>query len=288
MASLLTNPIVIVLGLIGGVCSVIAIPLSVVLYFKSKKEKRPRFIIESNNIILGLSNAIPDLKITYSGHGPPLSNFTVTRLYFWNDGRETITKQDVARNDVLTITINDPFRILDATIVYATSKANNIGISVNREKKDIALTFDYLDHGDGTVLQIIHDGTSNSDLNLLGSIKGCGKPERVYTGTRIGPLVWITVLLFASAIVLPYVLEGIRVRRDPLSPPLRHLPGLTEVLMLVATLGNGLLGLLVGKWSANRIKRVLPKNLRDFTRHPLNSPFRRSLHEDDIVLVDVR
>jgi hypothetical protein len=274
MASLLTNPIVIVFGLIGGVCSVIAIPLSLILYFKSKKERRPRFVSYSNNIILGLSNAIPDLKITYSGHGPPLENFTVTRFFFWNDGRETIAKLDVAKNDPLTITINEPFRILDATIVHTTSKANNVGIAVNREKKDITLTFDYLDHGDGTVLQIIHDGTSNSDLSFLGSIKGCGNPERVHTGIRIAPLVWIAVLLFASAVLLPYVLEAIRFRREPLAPPVRGPSLASEIPLLISSLLSGFLGVFVGKWNARRLRRLLPKNLRDFTRHPMNSPFR--------------
>jgi hypothetical protein len=273
IASLLTNPIVVLIGLIGGVCSVIAIPMSVVLYFKSKKEKRPKFLFDSNNIIRGLSSAIPELKITYSGHGQPITNFTVTRFFFWNDGRETITKQDVARNDPLIVVIKEPYQILDATIIHATSGANNIDITLDREKRHIRLTFDYLDRSDGTVLQLIHNGTLHADLSFIGSIKGCGNPQRVHQKRNpIGCLAAITAVLLASAILLPYVLPAIA-EKKPGDVPIRK--AWEELLILITvSFSTGLVGILIGKWSEHRANRLLPKRLRAFTRHPLDRRFR--------------
>jgi hypothetical protein len=40
------------------------------------------------------------------------------------------------------------------------------------------LSFDFLDGGQGAVLQVIHTGRSSDDISITGTVKGVGNPTR--------------------------------------------------------------------------------------------------------------
>jgi hypothetical protein len=165
-------------GLAGIACSVIAIPLCIYFRSKDKKEKRPLYHFESQNVFTGLSKQVPKLEITYSGHGEPLATLTFTKFYFWNAGRETIRRADIAKNTPLQIVIDEPFKIIEMEVIHEVNKANDFNATLKQGKSRVSFSFDHCDKDEGIVIQLTHTASSDSALRLNGSIAGAGQPKR--------------------------------------------------------------------------------------------------------------
>jgi hypothetical protein len=168
MKDLAINPFVTISGWVIGVISFV---LAIVFYLKSSKERRPCYAVTSNNIIKQAQQLIPGLSVRYSGHGEELSNFTISKLAFWNAGRETIRKADLVKADPITVQAKEGCVLLGIEVLYA-SPSNDFGSQLHRDKKSAELTFDYIDRHEGIVLLIAHTGLSNDALTLTGKIKG--------------------------------------------------------------------------------------------------------------------
>jgi hypothetical protein len=73
-----------------------------------------------------------------------------------------------------TITAKEEIKILNSSIIYTSTPANNFSIS-KENQKSIQINFDFLDKDQGGIIQVIHNGKSNKDLKVSGTIKGAGK-----------------------------------------------------------------------------------------------------------------
>jgi hypothetical protein len=171
----------------GVFCLIVGVLLSIYFYFIGKRERRPYYFLKSNNIVKKAHEMIPGLKLHFAGYGEDLFDFTVTKLVFWNKGRETIRKEDVASADPIKVNANDGALILSASILFQSNAANQFRCVVNKEKSAATLAFDYLDHGQCVVLEIAHTGTKKEDISLSGLVKGApsgGKIKHV-RGTHV-------------------------------------------------------------------------------------------------------
>lgn len=146
-----------------GICS------SVVVYMKSKKNKAPTYIVRTINLMTKRIRNIDILQVLYAGQN--ISNLSVTKIAFWNAGKETIDKSDIACISPIKIEIDPEYDMLDANILFQKNKSNNFKIELSEDKKNISINFDYLDHKEGAVIQILHTGNDNGDLSISGSIK---------------------------------------------------------------------------------------------------------------------
>jgi hypothetical protein len=97
------------------------------------------------------------------------------KIAFWNAGNDTIDNQDVPIAEPLTIHVINESQILDAKVIYRKNPANQLTISLSSDKTFINLKFDYIDKEEGGVIQKIHTGKSNEDIEIHGLIKGVGK-----------------------------------------------------------------------------------------------------------------
>lgn len=157
---------------IVGIFGVLGVLLSIYFYYKSKKVKDPRYVIRSGNLISGPTQKIAPLEILFKNK--PISNFSVSKVAFWNEGRDTIHKTDIAAADPLTITMLGKSEILDATVIYRSKDATQFDIEVSKDCRKLKIYFDYLDKCEGGVIQILHSGKSSDDLRMGGTIKGYG------------------------------------------------------------------------------------------------------------------
>lgn len=148
----------------------IGIFFSYIFYRFSLREKEPSYILNSTNLIQDFTQRFADLDISYKGK--PITNFTVTKISFWNDGKGTISGDDITNIDPLRITITKENIILDPKIIYSKNKANQIRIDLSEDRKNLFIHFDYLDHKDGCKIQLLHTGTDSSDITIKGTIKG--------------------------------------------------------------------------------------------------------------------
>lgn len=174
-----TNPW---LSIISFVIAVMGVALAIVFYIKGKRVKLPYYAIRSANIVSDFGSWMKPLEMRYSSQ--LIENLTVTKMAFWNAGRDTIDHQDIARADPLTLHVKESYKILDAKILSEKTPANKFSITTSPDQSSLTLEFDYIDKDEGAVIQLIHTGKSGEDIDFGGSIKGAGKPIRKLSEER--------------------------------------------------------------------------------------------------------
>jgi len=175
-----TNPR---LGIASFILTIFALALSIYFYYKSKKAKLPCYAIKSFNIVEDLVSKFESLEMLYAGQ--PIKNLTVSKIAFWNAGKDTINNQDIPIAEPLTIHVKKEYQILDAKVLYTKNPANQFIISSSPLFTVAYLSFDYIDKEEGGVIQIIHTGKSDEDIEVHGLIKGAGKIKKKNANTNI-------------------------------------------------------------------------------------------------------
>lgn len=194
--SFVNNPLVSIGSLALAVLGVL---LAVVFYFRSQKNKTPCFESASNTLVEGLHRSLDGLEIRYKGVDQ--ERVTISKIIFWNDGRDTIDGQDLVKTDPLRVQCPLDVDILDIQVVSENVELNSILLIGSVEIQGVLcypITFDYLDHREYIVIQIIHNGDSLEKFKIKGKIKGVKSIKRV-PDTRPHPKV-IQFIPFASPI----------------------------------------------------------------------------------------
>lgn len=184
------------------VCAIVGILIGVVGAFVSIrgwKRKKPIYLGLSNNLFSGLGNKVPDVEVKFSGYGQPITALTVTKIAFWNAGTETIKKQDIVKEDPVTIVGKQGVVLLSANVLDSVSPHNKFECKLNQDRSRATVTFEYIDHNQGTIIQVFHTGTSNADITVQGTIIGASPIRRKpWAGSNDAPLpLWSSVLLVA-------------------------------------------------------------------------------------------
>lgn len=172
LSGVVQNPAVTLLLIVLAVAGLILAYVS----YRTRRVKQACWAIRSNNIVAGYTAKLGALQILYGGEG--VKNVTISRLLFWNRGRETIDRGDIAPADPLRIIAAGEVKLLDVAILHANNEPSQFSATVASDRKSAVLCFEYLDPGQGAVLQVVHSGTSSKDVEVLGSIKGAGAPAK--------------------------------------------------------------------------------------------------------------
>mgnify|MGYP001130975202 CR=1 FL=1 len=170
-----TNPW---LSIVSFIIAILGVALAIIFYIKGKKVKLPYYAVRSINIVRDSGSWIDSLKIHYSGQ--LIENLTVTKIAFWNAGRDTIDSRDIASAEPLTVRVKEGYKILDAKILHEKNKANKFSITTSTDQSYVTPLFDYVDKDEGVVIQLIHTGKSGKDIEFDGKIKGGGKPTKKF------------------------------------------------------------------------------------------------------------
>jgi len=149
----------------------ISLFLCIIFYYMSKKERLPYVNICLDTVIDNLGKNDTPIKVLYNDD--VISTLTKAEFTFWNAGRETIRKEDIAEADPLRIEFKNG-KILNV-ILKKSNNYNNATFIVNETKDTVFLSFDYLDRNEGLVLDILTDGII--EIEILGKIKGYGEPK---------------------------------------------------------------------------------------------------------------
>jgi len=155
-------------NLVFLVLAVVSILISVTLYIKSKKEKELVFSAKSFELIQNSISSINNLTIKYGEHD--VEALTVTRLSFWNDGKATIDTDDIVSSDKLRIELAKDIKIYTARIEMTAKESNSITLCIIDNK--IIINFDFLDYGDGAIINFYHSGSMEQAIRLKGNLKG--------------------------------------------------------------------------------------------------------------------
>lgn len=177
------NSPVITIG--GFALGIIGVVLAIFFYARSKKERVPCFESSSSTLIEGLHKTLDGLQLHYKG--TPQERITVTKLAFWNAGKETIDKRDLVEADPVGLVYPSTLNILDIQVTKVSTKSNSVNLGSAVNQGDVCffpINFEYLDNKDYFVLQIVHNGKESECIGIKGKIKGVRDIEKI-TDTKI-------------------------------------------------------------------------------------------------------
>lgn len=148
----------------------LGIALAGYFYIKSKPFKLIASASRSFRIISDRSQKVPGLEVSI--HGKPASVVTVTRLAIWNTGNRTVDSSDIPSIDPLIIHSTKGAHIFDIEVTEQTKNANQVSVVKSDASNNYQIHFEYLDPGDGALLNIVHNGKDVDEFTLKGSVKG--------------------------------------------------------------------------------------------------------------------
>lgn len=155
---------------VGSVLGLIGLPLAIYIYVIGKRRSELSYQLREFSVVGGLSAKFPDELIIHFNN-IKVDKITSTELVIWNSGNTTINGYDIVEIDPLRLKCNEG-SILKIEILRSTR--NVIFPNFTLKENEYRVGFDYLDHNDGFVAQIIHSGPKKN-IKIIGSIKGMPK-----------------------------------------------------------------------------------------------------------------
>lgn len=152
-------------NIIGATGTILFGVLTIVFYIRSRKVKKPRFVYDYATL---QTQGHKDVEILFKGE--KISNLSISHILYYNNGTKEIRKEDIPLDSYTYIEFNEDVKLLSYDIV-ATCK-NPIGFKIKQEgEKRLYLIFEYLNPGDGAVIEILYD---NSEIK--GFSANCRSP----------------------------------------------------------------------------------------------------------------
>ena len=169
-------------GIVATIVAVVLGIATIVFGRRAIRRKKPVWASITNKII-GLDTDAPaELKLSFADKS--VRDVYRTKFIFFNKGREPIRK-----NDIKDIAIHfKEANILQPPVILKPSNAA-IEFSAKQIVKHgdnaIELSFDYLDHNDGAVVEVLH--TKSKDITHSGTIIGADRKRIDYIGEFLPP-----------------------------------------------------------------------------------------------------
>ena len=165
LEKLMDSPIV---WLVLALLAIFSTCFAIYTWIAGKKRKQFSFACITNEMIIAGKNKIDKLQIKYDGRD--IQDLSVSKFFVWNCGNTVIDSADIVSSKPLCIRNTGNAKILDVHIISVNEETNAFTIA-NIEEEYVELAFDYVNHGEGVVLQVLHTGASK-DLVIDCKIKG--------------------------------------------------------------------------------------------------------------------
>jgi len=120
--------------------------------------------------------AMRDITLLYKGH--EITNLHRCRLVLWNNGSRTLRRSAVVDSDPIKIVLPDGAKALDVGLVKISRPAIGLNASIDESEHAIQIDFDFLDQGDGGMIEILYQGNGTPPPSVTGSIMGAPKGLR--------------------------------------------------------------------------------------------------------------
>jgi hypothetical protein len=160
-----------VIGIVGILVGSI---LSYIFFRKSRIGPRPTYQMAATRVI-GNYSALLNKKVEIFFEGNKVERVSKTQIVLWNSGTSTINGSDIVSSDPINFIFSKESRIVDVTIISCARDVNDLKVEINSiETNKVNCTFDFLDPGDGGIIELIHTD-SNVYPIVGGTIKGVHK-----------------------------------------------------------------------------------------------------------------
>jgi hypothetical protein len=157
-------------GWVGALIGVGGTIVALVLYRISAIGARPAY--QTRGIQLVGGNAELPEEVTIHFQGEAVSRLTKTEIVFWNAGRQLCRGVDVVSDDQVRCDFGSDATVLRVRVLKRTRRANKfLALTAPGGPNRVLLQFDYLDPGDGAVVEVLHTGEKRHP-DVLGTIRG--------------------------------------------------------------------------------------------------------------------
>ncbi|MFC0540151.1 hypothetical protein [Kutzneria chonburiensis] len=165
-----------IVGILGLTLSVIGIPLAVILARRGRKRPVLRYVTDFDPIA-GPEDGFLSEGLLRSSSEIPIKRISRTYLAVWNHQGDTVRGADILPGDKLRMQLCDDDSFLQARIVAHSRTQNELSVAQDpNEASSVVVGFDFLDSGDGCVVELIHQG-SDAPL-IVGTIRGAELENR--------------------------------------------------------------------------------------------------------------
>jgi hypothetical protein len=180
-----------ILTVVFGIVSIV----SVIVAIRLARRRLPTWGYETKKLIGLGSEAPPELKLTFGDK--PVADVFRTVVVFYNDGREAIRSNEDVINPIAV-------NFSGATILREPSvrpSNDDIEFRAKREEGSVSLTFKYLDHQDGALVEVFH--TASAKPQCQGKI--IGTKGISFKGAPVDYELTLTGKVFA-ALFIPFLI----------------------------------------------------------------------------------
>ncbi|OQW32902.1 MAG: hypothetical protein A4E19_05995 [Nitrospira sp. SG-bin1] len=161
------------LGWVGSVIGLLGIAIAIFIYLRTRQRTRLAFAYTAQQL-LGSTGALPR-DITLQFRGKEITKLTRTLVLVWNSGENTILADQIVSSDPLQLVFAEGSQVLSATVLKQTRAVNQLQtILIPEPGNSLFLRFEYLDTGDGALIEVLHTSDDRFPL-FLGTIRGMPK-----------------------------------------------------------------------------------------------------------------
>ncbi|MBE1485206.1 hypothetical protein [Plantactinospora soyae] len=158
-------------GVAGFFLSVIAIPITFIVARRTRLRPEIRYAIDHDVLVEPKAELI-DRGLSIRFADQTLRQVSRTYVALWNHRGDTIKGSDILFEDPLRVQLQDLDAVVDVSVVWYSRDQNRLTVRCDPADRSAAtIDFDFLDAGDGAVIQIVHEQGSPA---LAGTIRGCG------------------------------------------------------------------------------------------------------------------
>jgi len=175
-----SNPLV---GMLGSIASIVGVGLAVLFYVESKEVRHLIYYAHPAKATLVHSGLASGLEVTFNKK-PITTDVTAVQVAIWNDGELPIKKDNVLES--VTLSTKPPVPILEASIRTISRRLIKLQLDqAQREEGRVRILWQILEHNDGGVIQLIHEGGSDIDIVAEGSIEGQSEIDKLKFSGKI-------------------------------------------------------------------------------------------------------
>lgn len=179
------------IGLAGVVVGIVGILVGVTY---GRTRGRPVYKQIGNTVVTASSEE----QITVQHAGKNVPRVTRTKVAFWNRGRKTLEGSDIVVDYPIRFQFPDEdTKILAVTTLRRSDEANNFNATIDNDGSSILITFDYLDQGQGGLIEVLHTCTVWGAL-VSGKIKGLPRGTREIESRPMGRPIILGCAYFGS------------------------------------------------------------------------------------------
>jgi hypothetical protein len=246
---------------LGNLLTLIFGLASIYFFFRSRKRK-----IFAVDYLLSVLQTKSHPEITISFHKRKIENLWRVYLLFWNAGQKEIRASDIPSQGGPAVEFVEGTRVLSSVVKKASS--DEISFMTSTDTNLLKLHFDFLNPGDGAVIEVLFEDLSDRPLpplfeqteetlpfKLKGSIIGTEKIQ-VEGVPRISKRFFYLLMLLAITIIW----DGIISLFFPI-----YAPSIAATLDLITSLTSIIIGLLFLFIAVRgRKKKRVPQFAREF------------------------